>query len=221
MPGGLLTAWWLWDRFSLWMWPTFVVPSSPKGLLRVRLTTHRGRPFELPDSARIERGAALLEIHCDNQAVLEFTRRSAAIYVAGRAEMAAIAAWVEQSDARVEAIHGTTMLGAASARLGFHRMAVASTWRARADRLFMNGLLALYNVAGVARLTRGRTLKVLPEEIWMSRAELLQRYGTAAAPSPMPRPIRFVHAIHRDGSGRVVRIAAAAAKPQAPRRPRD
>jgi YkoP domain len=189
IPGGLLGGWWLWERISDRLWPAFIVPGSPYRLLKVRPVRYRGRPIKLPDSNYIDSGVMICELHCNNAAVLEFVRNSPAIFAAGRAELAAIADWVIQSGSEVAAIFGFTMLGAAAARLGFRRRAASPTWRARADRLFMNGLLALYSVDGAARLGRGRTLKAFPEEIWMSRAELLRRYG-AQRPALVRRATR-------------------------------
>jgi YkoP domain len=162
IPGGLLSAWWLWDRIAQRLWPAFVRPGSPFGLLKVRVAVYHGRPINLPDSTRIDSGATVGELHCDNDAVLNFARRSSVIYAAGRSELVAIANWVIESETYVEAIFGVTLLGASAARLGFHRRTVPFTRRAWADRLFMNGLLALYSVEGVGRLKRGRTLNAQP-----------------------------------------------------------
>jgi hypothetical protein len=128
------------------------------------------------------------ELHCDNDAILNFSRQSSSIYAAGRGELIAIANWVRQSESGVKAIFGVTLLGAAAARLGFYRRAMRPRG-ARARRLFMNGLLALYSIDGVARLKRGGTLSAWPQEIWMSHAELLRRYGS-------PRRWRPPHTAH-------------------------
>ena len=176
-PGGLLSGWWLWERIARRLWPTFVAPGSPCGVFRIRVNRYRGKPINLPDSTHIDRGAMICEVHCDNEALLSLSRQNSDIYVAGRRDLAAIANWVTHSGISIEAIYGVTLLGAAAARIGFHRRAMPSRRRARADRLFMNGLLAIYSRDGVARLKRGGTLKALPQEIWMSRAELLRRYG--------------------------------------------
>jgi len=182
VPGGLLSAWWLWERIAQRLWPAFVAPGSPHGLLRIRTTAYRGRPIDLPDSTHIDRGATVCELHCANDALLNFSRCSSAVYAAGRDDLRAIANWLIQYEAEVAALYGLTLLGAAAARLGFYRRSMSLTWRAKAERLFMNGLLALYSVDGVARLKRGRTLIALPEEIWMSRQDFLRKYG---APNPV------------------------------------
>lgn len=189
-PGGLLIGWWLWERLARRLWPSFVAPGSPYGALRIRVAKYRGAPIDLPDSTHVERGALVCELHCDNEALLSFSRRHLDLYAAGRRELSAIANWVINSDNYIEAIYGVTLLGSAAARLGFHRRAMPARRRARADRLYMNGLLALYSLDGVVRLKRGHTLRELPQEIWMSRAELLQRYGpsTTAGSIRAPEP---------------------------------
>ena len=129
------------------------------GLLGIRLTVYRGKPIDLLDSTHIDAGAMVCELHYENNAILGFCRRSSAIYAVGRRELSAIADWLIQSDTHAEAVFGVTMLGAAAARLGFYRRPVPLTRRERANRLFMNGLLALYSVDGVPRLKRGGFLK--------------------------------------------------------------
>lgn len=202
-PGGLLSGWWLWEQIARRLWPTFAVPGSPFGVLKIRVSKYSGRPVDLPDSTHIGRGAMICQVHCDNEALLSFTRRNSDIYAAGRRELAAIANWVIHSEIHIEAIYGVTLLGAAAARLGFHRRAMPNARRARADRLFMNGLLAIYSRDGIARLKRGGTLKALPQEIWMSRAELLRRYGPQT-------PTRSIKARRPDITSRSLRSSPGA-----------
>jgi hypothetical protein len=194
-PGGLLTGWWVWEQIAKRLWPTFVPPDSSYGLLRIRISKFHGRPVDLADSIHIKRGALICEVHCDNSALLAFASQNIDVYEAGRSELTALANWVIRSKIHVEALYGVTLLGAAAARLGFYRRAMSAARRARADRLYMNGLLALYSHDGVSRLERGRTLQALPQEIWMSRAELLRRYGPNA-------PIRSITALRPDIASR-------------------
>jgi len=185
-PSGLLVGWWLWDRLSNRIWPSFVPAECPYGTFKVRVSQFCGPRLRLPESSVISVGAPIIELHCNNAAVVAMTRKGESLISACRQDLTGIAAWVERQDLQPEAIFGVTLLSAAAARLGFHQRSIPLTLRARADRLFMNGLLALYNYDGVRRLSRGRTFSAIPQEVWMSRSELLKRYRKASSTTILP-----------------------------------
>jgi len=176
---GLLVGWWLWDRLCNRVWPSFVPSECPYGTLKVRVVEFCGPRLRLPDLSIVSAGAPIIELHCNNAVVVAMARRGECLIRACRQDLTGIAAWLERQNLHIEAIFGVTLLGAAAGRLGFHRKSSPLTLRSRADRLFMNGLLALYNQDGVKRLSRGRTFSAIPEEVWMSRSELLRRYQKA------------------------------------------
>ncbi len=103
-------------------------------------------------------------------------------------DLGALARWAEQPGemARAEAFMGVTLLGRVGPRLGFTLRERPVTLYARLERFFMEGLLAMYNPEGVSRLKQGATYTTYPVEIWMSRGELLRRYGSGLTPGPSP-----------------------------------
>jgi hypothetical protein len=183
---GLLVGWWLWDRLSDRLWPSFVPSECPYGILKVRVVEFCGPRLRLADSSVVSVLAPIIELYCNNATVVATARRGDCLISACGQDLSGIAAWVDRRDLQPEAIFGVTFLSAGAARLGFYQGIIPLTLRARADRLFMNGLLALYNHDGVRRLCRGRTSSAIPQEVWMSRSELMKRYRKASFTTIFP-----------------------------------
>jgi hypothetical protein len=87
--------------------------------------------------------------------------------------------WLEQDPLghQIEALHASTIITAAASRLGFTVREKPITLRRRLERFYFKGLLLLYNQEGFARILHGNTSRSYPGDIWMSRRELLRRYG--------------------------------------------
>ncbi len=177
-PRGLMRAWPAWERIAQTLWPPSGIPGSRYGLLRMRLGTYTGEPFTLPDGVRIERNARVIELHCDNR---QFVRLIAGEglnpYRACREDLASLANWIESNAIEVEAAFGRTILRAGAARLGFARRELPATLWLRLERFFMIGLLLIYTESGLDHLTRGSTVWSYPKEFWISRKQLVRRYG--------------------------------------------
>ncbi|HUY76273.1 MAG TPA: MFS transporter [Ktedonobacterales bacterium] len=200
---GVLRFWPFWERVMLRLYPTTAIPNAPYGLLVVRVTRYHKRQFELPDGTTIRRGDWVGEFHLHNAMLARLAAHSTSWELMRMIEgdLGALATWVEQDRAAQErmaaaggvprrrrarqapgigalpALHGVTLLGRAGARLGFVVRERPHTLGAWSDRIFMTGLLALYNPQGVQRLTQGTTRGTYPQEVWMTRTELLRRYG--------------------------------------------
>ncbi|HEU5424290.1 MAG TPA: MFS transporter, partial [Nitrolancea sp.] len=182
-PRGWLRFWPVYERFWRLFHRVQPIPGVPHDLLRVQFARYHGRPITLPDGTRVRRGDLVGTLHLNNPAVSRVAAEGSALrllpMLAG--DLTALAGWLA-SDAPpgggdVRAICGVTLLARGAARLGFTLRERPRTLYTRLDGFFMSGLLALYNPAGLDRLRRGTTYGRGPVEMWMSRAELLRRYG--------------------------------------------
>ena len=186
---GFLLFWPFWERFTRSLWHIRSIPHAPHRLLEVRFTRHTGRPIDLPDGTHVDRGDPIVELHLRSQAFLEMGEQAPTwkqMQVLAQ-NMRALACWMQEPDFPSEprAVFSVTLLyRGAAPRLGFTLRPRPKSIHTYLERFFMDGLLVLYNRQGSARLQQGNTYGTFPQEIWISRAELLRRYGSSRTLSP-------------------------------------
>lgn len=199
---GALRFWPFWERVMLRLFPTTAIPNAPYGLLDVRITRYHKRSLELPDGTTIHRGDWVGEFHFHNVTLARLAAQATPWELVRMVEgdLGALAVWVEQDRAALAnapaqrrrarqapsigalpALHGVTLLGRAAPRLGFVVRDRPHTLGAWSDRIFMTGLLALYHPHGVQRLTQGTTRGSYPQEVWLTRGELMRRYRSQSS----------------------------------------
>ncbi len=184
---GFLRFWPVWEWVMGMFKPSTPIPNAPYGLLRTRLKQYDGRPITLPDGTQIERGTWIAELHFNNRLMTAAARTSSPWRLTHMLieDMRALASWSAQPGdmAQAQALMGVTLIGRAAPRLGFTLRERPLTIHARLERFYMQGLMAMYNPQGADRLRQGTTYSTYPMEVWMSRGELLRRYGSWTPPA--------------------------------------
>jgi MFS family permease len=183
---GFLRFWPIWERFWLALFPVRIIPHAPHDLLHVRFRRYHGKSFALLGGGEITRGARICELHFNNHALARLAAESTTWRLMRmlREDFAALARWSRQPNFpdEIEALFGYTLLNEAAPRLGFtvrERPHTLITWL---DRLFMTGLLTMYNPRGRARLEEGDTYGAYPAELWMPIGELRRRFDPPGTP---------------------------------------
>jgi hypothetical protein len=180
---GFLLFWPFWERFTHSIWRIQPIPHAPYQLLEVRFTRYTGKAIDLPDGTHVGKGDPIIELHFRNQAFLEVEEQAPAWrYLQLIAQnLRALARWMQEPDFPGDAlaIYGTTLLYRVAPRMGFTLRQRPKSVHASLERFFMTGLLVLYHRQGGARLLQGTTYGMYPQEAWMSREELLRRYGNS------------------------------------------
>src|SRR5260221_10077 len=178
---GFLRFWPVWEHITLLVHPTHPIPHASANVLRTQLTRWRGRPITLPDGTQVARGDLVVELHVNNRALGEVLAHASdwRLLPLLPADLRARAGPKGPSvfPHEVRAVYGFTLLSRAAPRLGFTVRSRPHTVRAWLDRVFLMGLLPLYNPRGVDRLQQGTIYTSYPPEVWMSCDELLRRYG--------------------------------------------
>ena len=162
-------------------------PIGPDALLGLERHRYRGAALTLADGTRIRPGDPTWIIHFDNGRLRRLVPNPGApltnAWHAARRDMARIAAAhvaLGPGEPPV-AYTGISILAPLARRAGFELRPRRRTAWVRLEDWYLRSVLARWAPGGRARLRRGHR-PLVTEEVWMSVAELLRRYGSSPPP---------------------------------------
>jgi hypothetical protein len=154
------------------------------GIVVVEVRRNNGHRFTLADGSEIKAGDTILELHINNnwfkqRHKLNPTAPHVArdMLVSFAHDLGILAKELDNGTfTNVAALHGCTHLGIAARRLGFQVGELPNTLWKRFAQFYISGLAQVY---GPRRSEAFRSNKPLElKEIWLSKRELLRRYGS-------------------------------------------
>ena len=170
-------------------WRAFrLVPWVFTGWERFYLRLHPIQPIRERALFAVSRKGDALELHLLSRQLNRMRGGSGystfkALHVM-REDLAILAARLRSGDfAGVAEIRAKTLMGEAASVLGFHTRAAPRNLANAFQQYFQVGLDAIYHPRGLRQRARSRW----PVEIWMSVAELLERYPVKSDSSTVAR----------------------------------
>ena len=146
----------------------------PRGLFRISRRPYAGPVLTLPDGSQLSEGAPAAELHIYSKRLVALAELSALTGLRGvQNSLHDVAqALEERPEFRdVQLIYALTIFAGVLGPMGFRSQALPDARQARVMAVFFNLLRVLYG----AKNTDSQQL--LPAVIWMSRSDLLARYG--------------------------------------------
>ena len=182
-------------RFVLILWPVVdrllrvihhirPLKADGSGIICLDLRHYKGPTMILNDGSKVKTGDTIIELHLNN----DWFRRRRKRNIKAPQSLREIRGCFEQ-DLRllaqqvvngkfegVAALHGSTLLHAGAKRLGFQVEELPDSLWKKGARFYMAGLMQVYHLHG-DEMSGLREKPWELQEIWLSRAALLTRYG--------------------------------------------
>jgi hypothetical protein len=154
------------------------------GVLFVEVRHTNGHTVTLTDGSEIKAGDAILEIHINNN---WFRRRHKLHPTASRIAREMLLSFTHDLGILAQeldngaftdcvALHACTHIGVAARRLGFQVEELPDSLWKRFARFYITGLTQVYGPRRSQAIVHSRHLEL--EEVWLSKRELLIRYGS-------------------------------------------
>lgn len=160
--------------------------TTGSGIVVVEVRRNNGHTVTLTDGSEIKAGDTILEIHINNnwfkqRHKLNMTTAHMArqMLVSFTHDLGILAKELDDGVfSNCTALHGCTHVGIAARRLGFQVEKLPNSLWKRFARFYISGLVQVY---GPRRSQASRSDgPVELEEVWLSKRELLRRYGSTS-----------------------------------------
>jgi peptidoglycan-N-acetylglucosamine deacetylase len=168
---------------------------DPTTLLAFNLYRHTGADVPLKTGEVIRKGDLLMELHFRREAMMPLIAEGDPLRVAlemrrmGERELPRLARMLE-SDAElreVAGVHALTLFYRGINKMGFEIVPLREKWAEAWFTWWHRLLMARDSSQGSERVRRYRD-KLVTRHIWMSRAELIRRYGESPSPDEAAAP---------------------------------
>jgi peptidoglycan-N-acetylglucosamine deacetylase len=178
-----------WRLLESWFRRTYhiePVDDRPDGLLAYNLYVYRGPEVRLQDGEVVRDGDQVMEMHFRREALLPLIadgnprRMGIALLRLGDRDFPKVGLLLEEDPrlAEVRAVHALTLFHRGIQRFGFEVVPVREWWAERWFTWYHRMLMARDHAHGRAHV-RANQEKLVTRHIWISRAEMIHRYGRA------------------------------------------
>ena len=180
--------------FVFLLWPVIdrllimryhIKPVRTDGIISVELRRYKGRPIMLGDGSKVKAGDTITELHLNSAWFRKRRKLSLAVsdlhWEVLHCFAKDLSYLAEQMvngmfDSGITALHGSTLLHVGARRLGFQVEELPTTLWKKLAQFYLAGLMQIHHPLGKEKFkAMGKPLEV--KGIWLSKAELLRRYG--------------------------------------------
>lgn len=184
-PRFVLIFWPVVDRFLRVVQGIKPLKADNSGIIRFSLRHYKGLTRILDDGSEVKTGDTIIELHMSNDWFKRRRRLNIKVSQSPREIMGCFEQdlrFLAQQVANgtfegVAALRGSTFFHTGAKRLGFQVEELPDSLWKKGARFYMAGLMQIYHLrADEAHKRRGRPLEL--KEVWLSRAALLNKYGS-------------------------------------------
>lgn len=184
----LIRLWLRWEK--LFHWAFQLQHSHPNSLFHYRLRAYQGQPLKLDNDTMLNKGDLIIELHLDNQQLLQLTSRSRSMMQlaillihSAKKDFPQLATCIQEQPElqHAKALYGVSMIHRGPEKFGFTIHNLPRGWFAWSTGLYLKLLLAVIHPSGSLRL-KEQSSQLVPKIMLCSTDAFLKRYAVAVPP---------------------------------------